>query len=229
METIAPVIGSLGFVAFIVGLILFIPVASLKPRRPFAKKLTIGGGVAFVVALLLDPTPSNKPVAVASSATAQSDAAESVRAATRDDRAAANMVASYRAFLAVAKPCDRAVNALADAASAGNQYATFSAAKDGHELCRETAMTVAASSPPDGLDADTRKAAAKAIEHCRDAYLSRQMAMEKAMAIADGDARPSAMVDFTDALKAGQAGLLLCVGEWFGAAGKAGVDPKELS
>ncbi len=58
MGTVAPIVGSLGFVALLVGVLMFLPIGKLKSRRPLAKKLVIGGGVAFVIALILDPSPA---------------------------------------------------------------------------------------------------------------------------------------------------------------------------
>ncbi|HET9511814.1 MAG TPA: hypothetical protein VFO80_11760 [Sphingomonas sp.] len=39
------------------GLLLFIPIGALKRHRSLAKRLSIGGAVAFVAALILTPTP----------------------------------------------------------------------------------------------------------------------------------------------------------------------------
>lgn len=58
MGTVVPIIGSLGLVTLLVGVLMFLPLRKLKPRRPLAKKLAIGGGVAFVLALILDPSPA---------------------------------------------------------------------------------------------------------------------------------------------------------------------------
>jgi hypothetical protein len=61
LETLAPVIGSLGFVAFVVGCCMFLPLTALRKRRRLAKWLAIGGFIAFAAALVADPTPAPSP------------------------------------------------------------------------------------------------------------------------------------------------------------------------
>lgn len=55
VDSLGPAIGGLGFLALIVGSLLFIPLSGLKPWRKVAKRLAIGGGVAFLVALIISP------------------------------------------------------------------------------------------------------------------------------------------------------------------------------
>lgn len=78
METLAPIVGTLGFLAFIVGCCMFLPLAALRKRRSLAKKLAIGGFIAFAAALVLDPTPAPSPADKGSTA-APSDTAVAKR------------------------------------------------------------------------------------------------------------------------------------------------------
>jgi hypothetical protein len=62
MDTLGAFLGVFGLLALVIGLIMFIPIAALKARRPLTKWLAIGGAVAFAVGLILSPTvPPDKP------------------------------------------------------------------------------------------------------------------------------------------------------------------------
>lgn len=58
MADVGPALGALSFIVFIIGAILFF---AAKGRRHLAKKLLIGGAVAFVIALITTPTPPPTP------------------------------------------------------------------------------------------------------------------------------------------------------------------------
>lgn len=61
MDSLGPAIGGLGFLTLIVGSFLFIPLSGLKPWRKVGKRLAIGGGVAFLVALIISPATPPVP------------------------------------------------------------------------------------------------------------------------------------------------------------------------
>ena len=232
MGTLAPVIGSLGFLALLVGIVMFLPLAAFKARRPLAKKLAIGGGVAFVAALILDPNPpGDKVAAKVDPKPSPTAAAPSAPIASPQSSADGKerFVVLYRGVLSATKPCDAAVGRLGKVASSGDQYATYQVAKDGRDACRDTSTTIAGLDTPDGLTADAEAAVEKAVGECRDAYALRQSAMETAMQIADGEGRPSLVSEMSDQLKAAQGGVLVCVAHLFQAGSAAGVDLKRLN
>lgn len=138
------------------------------------------------------------------------------------------LVANYRTVLSLAKACDPMIGAVGEAGSTGSPVAMYAAAKDGHTKCKDTWLKISDIKPADGLSDEVREKEKEALETCSTAYYLRQRALETAMNIADGDAKPSTITSVQDDLKAGQAGVLLCVGRYSGAAGAAGVSPEAL-
>ncbi|QXT36861.1 hypothetical protein KV697_06050 [Sphingomonas sanguinis] len=144
--------------------------------------------------------------------------------ASGDGQAAARatFVANYRAVLAAAKPCDAMVGGLEAAAKSGSPLTMYQAAKAGQEAC-ETAWSDIRKiepAPLEGAAADKEK---DALKTCGTAYFLRQRAMETAMKVADGDAKPSMLSSFQEDMQSGQAAVLMCVGEYMQAAEPAGV------
>ncbi len=235
MGTLAPIIGSLGLLTLIVGGLMFLPLRALKSRRPLAKKLAIGGGVAFIIGVIFTPTPpastkspasvaTQEPGASASSTPSPSPTASDVASAAAKDE----FIQRYRQMLAAAKVCDEASETLGKAANSGSQLATYQAAQGGRDACRAAAGTIGELDAPEDLPDAGEAAFDKAKDTCRNAYIYRQLGMEKAMQAADGDARPSVVSEMQENMKTGQAGTLLCVAQWFDAAGKSGIDVKAL-
>ncbi|HEX8553412.1 MAG TPA: hypothetical protein VF695_01770, partial [Sphingomonas sp.] len=190
------------------------------------------GLVAVGVAAPQAPVNPQGLAEQAAASKADSDTAaarEKVKADETHAVAKRAFVGQYRQLLVLAKPCDQAVTALAKAANSGDQYSTYEAAKHGDRVCRKTATTIGGMSASASTYGEDAKKIEKAISTCRSAYIFKQMGMAKAMAIADGDGRPSVVSDMSEDLKTGQAGALLCVAEFFAAGSKLGIDLKELS
>lgn len=239
MDVLGPLIGTLGFLVLVAGLILFLPLRALRPRRPLAKKLAIGGAVAFVAGLIISPTPppssqqtAEREAVPEPTPSPTNSATLAVKPAVQNTGVPAEQkvafTALYRSVIARAQPCDASVNQLSKAANSGNQMATYQAAKAGHDACLETVAELNDLDAPDGSSPEAEAAVDKALGICRNAYIHRQTAMTTAMEVADGDARPSKISSMSEDLKTAQLGVMLCVGELMSAAGKYEVDLKKL-
>lgn len=231
VETFGAIVGTLGFLALVIGAVMFIPIAVLKRRRPLAKKLMIGGAVAFVAGLILAPgKPDDKANAPVQATQAKSEPTPSPTPSDRSEKLATEQrfISLYHQVIAAAKPCDEATNTLGNAGKSRDMLTVYQAAKDGRDACRDATTEIGKFEAPDGLKADAKSATDKALNTCRNAYLYRQMGMEKAMQVADGDSRPSVVSEMVDNMKTGSAGTMLCVGELIGAASSAGIDIQKL-
>lgn len=189
-----------------------------QPKRKLGR---IGCGVVIGVLILLgvigafadgDRDKGAKP-APSPSASASGD---------RQAAARATFVANYRAVLAAAKPCDAMVGGLEAAAKSGSSLTMYQAAKAGQEAC-ETAWSDIRKIEPAPLEGTAADKEKDALKTCGTAYFLRQRAMETAMKIADGDAKPSTLSSFQEDMQSGQAAVLMCVGEYMQAAEPAGV------
>jgi hypothetical protein len=134
----------------------------------------------------------------------------------------------HKDVITAAAPCDRSFTELKAAADTGKPVELYVAAKSGSEACRDAAMTINGKSAPAGLPEVARTKTEEALTFCRNAYLARQSGFEGMMKIADGEFRPSVQAEMAADLKRGEAGVLMCVGTLFEAAGKAGVDLSAL-
>lgn len=217
--------------ALFAGLIMFLPTAYFRARRRLAVRLSVGGLIAFIAGLIMTPTPpkaDKMPAASSSPITAPSpDSKPSAPAIDKGTQA--EFIAMYRHIIETAKPCDKSVDALGKAAKTGNVYSTYQVAKDGAEACRDASTSIGEMETPGGLPSEAADAVGKAIEVCRNAYLYRQLGMEKAMQAADGDARPSVMSEMAENMKTAQHGVILCVAQLFMTSQAVGVDPKILN
>lgn len=231
METLGAIIGPLGFVALLIGVILFLPIASVRRHRSLAKKLVIGGGVAFVAGVSMSPPPPPNKTGQKNAATAKNEAATTSVADAKAEKSAAQerFISLYHQVINTAKPCDNASGVLQKAANSGNTLATYRAAKAGREACQNAAIEMRKLEAPEGLDGEATAMTSKALTTCANAYVYRQMGMDKAIEVADGDNRPSVISEMIENMKTGQAGTLLCVGQLIEASAKAGIDVKKLN
>jgi len=231
VETFGAIVGSLGMLALIIGGLMFIPLPALRKRRPLAKKLAIGGLAAFIFGMAFGPKPAENTKTPSASTQAQPAVQPKPTPSPKDEHLAAQdaFITLYRQIINQTKRCDQASSALQKAANSGDTLATYQAAKEGRDACREATTTIGGYDAPDGLSDEAEEATTKAITTCENGYLYRQMGMEKAMQYADGDTRPSVMSEMIDNMKTGQAGTLLCVTQLFAAANKSGIDIKRLN
>jgi hypothetical protein len=241
LETLGAVVGSLGFITLLVGVVMFIPVQVFRARRRWALRLTFGGLAAVIFGLVASPpkpipetavkatAPSATPAIAASPSsppkTAGASAVEKAKDAS-SEQTKREFVELYRQVLKSGGPCDKAIGAMAIAAKTGDQYATYQVAKEGEEACGQASTAIQDLQVPSGLSNEAASAVEKGIKTCSSAYVFRQMGMQKAMQVADGDGKPSVVSDMVDNLKTGQTGVMLCVAELFEASSKVGVDTK---
>lgn len=193
-----------------------------KPKR---RRGRIGCGVVIALLILLgvigaladgDQDKGTKPSASPSPGPSASPSSDGQAAAR------ATFLANYRAVLAAAKPCDAMVGGLEAAAKTGSPLTMYQAAKAGQEAC-DTAwgeIRKIEAAPLEGAAADREK---EALKTCGTAYFLRQRAMETAMKVADGDAKPSTLSSFQEDMQTGQAAVLMCVAQYMQAAEPAGV------
>lgn len=231
METLGAIIGPLGFVALLIGAILFLPFASVRRHRSLAKKLTIGGAVAFVAGVSMSPPPPPNKTGMKDTATAKTEAATTSAADTQAEKRAAQerFISLYHQVINTAKPCDDASGVLQKAANSGNTLATYQAAKAGREACQNAAIEMRKFDAPEGLNGEATAMTNKALTTCANAYVYRQMGMDKAIEVADGDNRPSVISEMIENMKTGQAGTMLCVGQLLEAASKSQIDLKRIN
>lgn len=189
------------------------------------------GGLIAVIAIIVaisggSSTGGKEAEASRLEATADKIDAEANRVEQSDGKQA--LVNNYRTMLKLAKGCDPMIGAIGDAAKTGSPVAMFAAAKEGQARCQEAWLGISKLSPADGLPDAVREKEQKAIKTCGSAYFLRQRAMETAMEVADGDAKPSKIASIQEDLQTGQGGVMLCVAEYFDAAGAAGVKTDQL-
>jgi hypothetical protein len=183
------------------------------------------GGLLVVLAVIVAAVDRG---AESNTTDASTNSIGAVASAPVSDATKQSFVYLYQDVLAAVKPCDKAFDRLGQAAKTGAPLATYKAAKVGADACQEAATTIGKKSAPSQLSGAAAEKTEEALKVCRNAYVARQMGFEKAMAIADGDTRPSVMSDMEENMKQGQAGVLLCVGSLIEASGLVGVDPKTL-
>lgn len=230
METLGAIIGPLGFVALLVGAILFLPLASVRRHRSLAKKLVIGGAVAFIAGVSMSPPPPPNKAGLKDTATAKNGAAGTSAADAEAEKLAANerFISLYHQVISTAKPCDDAAGVLQKAANGGNTLATYQAAKAGREACQNAAIEMRKLEAPEGLNGEATAMTNKALTTCANAYVYRQMGMDKAIEVADGDNRPSVISEMIENMKTAQAGTMLCIGKFLETSNNLGIDAKRL-
>lgn len=201
---------------------------SADRRRAALAICTLAGFIAIGAFAKVSPKDTARTEKPGESKSATPSAPATAYPAASREEAQNGLISLYRTVLETAKPCDASIGQMGKAASTGNQYATYDVAKAGAAACREAATAIREMEAPTGLSSDAAEATTKAIGDCGGAYLFRQMGMEKAMLVADGDGRPSLVSEMSENLKTGQAGVMVCVADFFVAAEKAGIDPKKM-
>ncbi len=207
--------------------------AEIEAARPANKPMSKGalGCIAVVGVLAMigiaasgggdTPSGSNVSAVVGNSAETTNTDGDEVRA----DRP--RFIAQYRRILDLAKPCDSSIGEVGKAAERGEAVEVYSIARAGKEACQTAWMEINRMSAGDA-SADATEKEEKALKTCQQAYYLRRNGMEAAMAIADGETKASKIVEMQENLKAGQAGVMLCVTELAGVAMALGIDLKDL-
>ncbi|WP_394662276.1 hypothetical protein [uncultured Sphingomonas sp.] len=195
-----------------------------KPRRKLGR---MGCGVALGLTVLLgligalaggDGAAGNSAGPAAPGTVAKVDATAEARQ---------TFVANYKAVLTATKPCDATINGIEAAAKSGSPLTLYQAAKVGQATCQDAWQKINRIEAADLPDAAAEKEKA-ALKTCGTAYFLRQRAMETAMAIADGDAKPSKLSSFQEDMRDGQAAVMMCVAQYLEASEPAGVTPDNM-
>ncbi len=139
-----------------------------------------------------------------------------------------NVEAWYGQILAAAKPCDDGSKVMADAMTGvaegrGSTFAAYQAAAQAEGLCRETWSRLNDIDTPGDVPEAVEEAAEEAVDTCESAFITKQMAAEKAAELFDGNMRNSVMSELSELIQQGQAGVLACVAGALQVVDKAGV------
>jgi hypothetical protein len=129
-------------------------------------------------------------------------------------------------------PCDRANSQVAEALSGlGKSHSVYDAyglADKAHDACRQAWSDLDKLKVPASIGGEQAESLKKSLEFCANAYLLRQMSLDKMKTVLNGDMRPSALQDYKGDAEAAQAGVLACVAGMMGAGAKVGLDMKEF-
>lgn len=219
-----------GLVLFTLALVaVFRPLPKLNlPTRKVALRCLAPSLGLIVIGALIMPTEQDK--------------AKAEVAATEEKQAAANLekaelrktiVTEWQALLDAAEPCDKAntiVGNIIDAMSegTGSVYEAYASAERGVEACRIAHASIRDLDVPDGVDEKLRDDLSVSLKTCGDAYLLRQMSLDSAKDVFNGDMRPSAVNSFREQAEGAQSGVLACVAGYMSAALDAGVDLNDM-
>ncbi|MEP9401882.1 hypothetical protein [Sphingomonas sp. VNH70] len=200
------------------------------PKRRQVRKRWIAAALIglFVLLLVIVPKPTPEQIAARKAeeeAAERKSTADKARATATAKAALTNETkALWGEIVAASEACEEWGTVIGDAAKAGNTYALYDAATKGATACRNGYRRVDDLKPPPSSTGDIEDAFEKGIDTCGSALIARQIAYEKTAAVADGNMRPSAVAEVTEAMKRAGGGGLACAGTFVEAAAKAGVD-----
>jgi hypothetical protein len=207
-----------------------------RGRRNRPRNLILGAIAAVVTALILIPTEPPSPAEVkqiagrekrdrlAAVASARQEKLEAAKAAA-DQRAELRKETKqlWRSVVAASEPCDAASKIAANAASSGDVYRLYEAAKTAEDACRVAHYALRELDAPASSADHVEEAFESSISKCAEAALMKQIAYSKIAEVADGNVRPSAVTDARDSVEAASSGSLVCAAAMMAAAAKAGV------
>jgi hypothetical protein len=229
-------IGS-GLVLFVVALAaVFRPLPKLKmsTRKAAAAGLALSVASCVGGAVLM---PNGQEIANAEVAkNVQNPPTESGKAEPMQPNAALQgaIVAQWRAVVEAVQPCDRANDRVVDAiqrvsAGSGSLYDAYARADEGVETCRSAHATLRDLDVPAAAEGQLKHDLSGALQTCGDAYFVRQMALESAKSIFDGDMRPSVVNEFKTQAETAKNGVLACAASYMSAAVGGGVDLEKMT
>lgn len=238
MEAAGGFLGLIGLVLIVVGLVrLMLP--GLKDKRKQSRYILFGGFAAFVVAVVIIPPPTPEQRAAAAKAEAREKAradkaqaaekaAAATAAATDKERLTGEVRRLWSAIVAAAQPCDSASEIIGAALKSGSMFNLYEASTRGVAACREASMDIGGLDAPASADGDLENAFEQAIDKCSTSQVSKQIAFEQLAEVANGDQRPSAIVEAREKMTSAGSGGLYCAAAFIETAGKAGIEPKAL-
>ena len=235
-----------GLALLIVGFIALIrPLPSLwLPTRKAAALALLGSLVSCGVGGSLVPKPTEQQLATQRAERAQADA--KAQAAERESKAAerasalketakvrdqakTDVLTLWGGISEAAKQCDNANNAVIKVLETSNVFSAYEAADRGADICRETWSSIRELSVPSSVTGENKDKLEKALETCENAYLFRQMSLEKMRDMLDEGIKPSGLQAYKQDAQTAQMGVLACVGGVMQVAGELGVDLKSFT
>jgi hypothetical protein len=239
VENLGVLIALIAMAAFIVSIVAIIkPLPKLfLPTRKIGCLALVGSLVLFGIGGSILPTPKkegadiNQPTTPAKIVATKSP---SLKDGTKPDKSAkADVMALWHKVKSASAACDKANMAALGAIEQiskgrGSVYTAYEIADRGHDVCRGSWSELDDLEVPDSVTGKPEDDLEKALGNCANAYLLRQMSLDKMRTVLNGDYRPSALQDFKGDASAAQQGVLVCVAGMMGAALETGVDLKEF-
>lgn len=186
--------------------------AAVAKGKKATKETALGCGVLALIAIgsLAMCTGSSDPTA---------DEQKSARAA---------VIAAYRETVEVVAGCDNSVASFEKRIRGASGLENYKEAKATYGACDAAWQELTAINTPAGLSAAAQAKFNEAKEACSGSYFLRRRAFETVMKIANEEGKPADTLAVEEDLKAAQAGSMLCVAKWFGAAESAGIPAAAL-
>lgn len=204
-----------------------------KRKLSLGRKVGIGclGMIALmfavtIIAFIVDPEGMQK---MQEEERARKAAAAKVEKAGQ----AKGAVEWHGALMTILKPCDDAMVGVGKAIEAvgrgsSDVYSGYEQASAAQRVCEQAWSRLRKVNAPEGLDGDDAANAGNAIEQCQISAMLKGDIAETAMALFDGDQRPSTVSKMTGDMKSAQSASLACVAGATAAALKAGADPEKI-
>jgi hypothetical protein len=215
------------------GLVFFF-IALIAVFRPLPKfKMPTRKAAAAGMALSVASCVSGVPFMPTDQDIAKAVAVEQAEASAANDALKMEISTEWQSLLDAVEPCDEANTRAVEEMQAisegrGSVYEAYASAEHGAAICRKAHYALRELDVPERAEGKLRDNLSKSLKTCADAYLLRQMSLEAAQSILDGDIRPSAVNEFKEQAEGAQAGTLACVAGYMSAAMDAGVEIKEM-
>jgi len=166
------------FIAILIGLVLLIPLARLKPMRRRARQLIMGGIVMLALGLVAEHKDAT---AAANPAKSRADAKTFIKAMTDD-----------------MDICDTRNGLLEDPTRSGDAVRAYDDAKNAHGVCRTISRQIAERDIPSSMPDGERDAFKKMRDDCAEAYEQRSMAFSDLEDALDSNGQISKLAAFRD-------------------------------
>lgn len=209
METVGALVGTSGTLFLLIGLIMFLPMPSLKPKRWLAKWLALAGVGLFIVGIILTPAqPTQNRASV-------DQPGSRVAPRANPELLKSDAIAFYRSVFEQMRPCDAAGKKSAETSELLGKgratiYDAFNAAVEQEKGCRQAMKQLRSVTIPASFSGEVRLRATKAVEICTNVAFIKQEGAVTLQKVFDGDAKPSMMKRLADQSETAQIGVLAC-------------------
>lgn len=203
------------FVAACIALFKPLPKLKMVTKMQAFKGFGVSLGL-FILTAIIIPKP-DQPAAAAIAKSAEAPVTNKAEAGPSKASAASAKV-FYDGVMGALRPCDKAGNALAEAAQQlqtgkASIYDAYGAATKTVEACRASSLNIEDVDVSDDFADEIRRKAKEAISTCQLAAVAKQTGAATMQEILDGDARPSKMQELKERTDASQAGVLACAAQ----------------